>query len=43
LLEAGADAKVKDQAGKTALGYAKENEKIYKTEAYGELADATYN
>jgi hypothetical protein len=36
-------AGVRTQAGKTALDYAKENEKIYKTEAYGELADATYN
>ncbi|MDP7560231.1 MAG: ankyrin repeat domain-containing protein, partial [Planctomycetota bacterium] len=42
LLKAGANAKAKDGAGKTALDYVKQNEKIYKTKAYRELNDAFY-
>ena len=42
LLKAGADGKAKSVAGKTALDYAKGNEKIYRTKAYWELNDATY-
>ena len=42
LLEAGANAKAKDKEGKTAIDYAKENEKIYKTKAYWKLNDALY-
>ncbi len=37
LLKAGANAKAKDKEGKTALDYAKHNEKIYNTKAYRKL------
>ena len=43
LLKAGANVKVKDSDGKTALDYAKENKHIYKTDAYWELHDAFSN
>jgi len=42
LLKAGANVKAKDKKGKTAIDYAKENEKIYKTKAYWKLNDALY-
>ena len=43
LLKAGANARAKNTNGKTALGYARENDKIYKTKAFWELNDAFYN
>ena len=43
LLKAGANAKTKSKTGETALDYAKENEKIYKTKAYWELKDAFHS
>ncbi|HJM39611.1 MAG TPA: ankyrin repeat domain-containing protein, partial [Planctomycetota bacterium] len=43
LLKAGANAKTKSKTGETALDYAKENEKIYKTKAYWELNDAFHS
>ena len=42
LLKAGVDAKAKDEDGKTALDYAKDNKKIYKTKVYWKLNDAQY-
>ena len=39
----GANAKTKSKTGETALDYAKENEKIYKTKAYWELKDAFHS
>ena len=42
LLKHGADAKAKSSEGKTALDYAKDNPKIYQTEAYWELNQVMY-
>ena len=42
LLKHGADAKAKSNEGKTALDYAKDNPKIYQTEAYWELNQVMY-
>ena len=42
LLKAGANAKAKDKEGKTAADHAKENEKLYKTQAYWKLNDLQY-
>ena len=42
LIKHGADAKAKNADGKTALDYAKENEHIYRTDAYWLLNDKTY-
>ena len=41
LLEAGADAKLKDYEGKTAWDYAQGNERLKGTEAYEKLREAT--
>ena len=42
LLKSGADGKLKDNEGKTAFYYAKDNENIKGTAAYWELNDAQY-
>ena len=42
LLKHGADAKARSNEGKTALDYAKDNPKIYQTEAYWDLNQVTY-
>ena len=42
LLKAGANARAKDKQGKTALDYAKDNRKIYKTKVYWKLNEAQY-
>jgi len=42
LHKAGANPKAKDKEGKTALDYAKNNKKIYKTKAYWKLNEAQY-
>ena len=42
LLKAGANAKAKDGEGQTALDYAKDNEKIYKTKVYWKLNELQY-
>jgi ankyrin repeat protein len=41
LIEAGADPKIKDAQGQTALDYAKENAKIFQSMAYFELRDVS--
>jgi len=41
LLKAGADAKAKDSAGKTAFDYAQNNEKLKGTDAYRKLQEAS--
>jgi len=41
LLKAGADAKVKDNKGKTALDYAQKNEKLKGTDALRRLEEAS--
>jgi ankyrin repeat protein len=43
LMKLGANPGRKDDEGKTALDYAKENKNIYKTDAYWELNDAFHN
>ena len=42
LLNAGADAKAKDDKGKTAFDCAKNSEKLKNTDAYWKLNDALY-
>ena len=42
LIKHGADVKAKDKNGKTALDYAKDNPKIYRTDAYWHLNDLMY-
>ena len=42
LLQNGADVKAKDIVGRTALDYAKENPKIYKTDAYWQMNNLMY-
>lgn len=42
LLKAGADAKAKDNSGKTAFDYAKNNEKLIGTDVYWRLNEAQY-
>ncbi len=42
LLKAGADAKAKDNAGKTAFDHAQANEKLKCTDAYWKLHKAVY-
>ena len=42
LLKLGADPKAKDSSGKTALDYAKENEKLKNTDAFWKLNDASF-
>ncbi len=42
LLDAGADAKAKDIYGKRAVDYAKDNSRIYRTNAYWTLNDASF-
>lgn len=42
LLKAGANVKARDNHGKTALDYAKDNPHIYRTEAYWLLNDKMY-
>ena len=42
LLNADANAKAKDKEGKTALDYAKDNKKIYKTKVYWKLNQLKY-
>jgi ankyrin repeat protein len=42
LLDAGADASVKDKDGKTAWDLAQDNEKLKGTDAYWMLNDARY-
>ena len=42
LLKAGANARAKDKEGKTAVDYAKDNKKIYKTKVYWKLNEAQY-
>jgi ankyrin repeat protein len=41
LLRAGADAKAKDNYGKTAFDYAQNNEKLKGTDAYRQLQEAS--
>jgi ankyrin repeat protein len=41
LLKAGADAKAKDSAGKTAFDYAKNNDRLEGTDAYSQLQEAS--
>ncbi len=41
LLDAGADAKLKDKNGRTALDYAQENWRFADTEAYRRLQEAS--
>jgi ankyrin repeat protein len=41
LLKSGADAKAKDNAGKTALDYAQDNENLKGTDAYRQLQEAS--
>ena len=41
MLEAGADANVKSDDGKTALDFAKENESVMNTDAYQKLVEAS--
>ena len=41
LLKAGADAKVKDNKGKTAFEYAQNNAKLKGTDAYRQLEEAS--
>ena len=43
LLDAGADAKAKDEGGKTPWDYAQENKKLKGTKAYWALNDAQYD
>ena len=43
LIKACADAKIKDDDGRTALDYDRENEDLENRDAYWELNDATYN
>lgn len=42
LIKHGADVKAKDSSGKTALDYAQENLKIYRTDAYWLLNQKMY-
>ena len=42
LLNAGADAKAKDIYGRRAVDYAKDNSRIYRTNAYWTLNDASF-
>lgn len=42
LVKNGADIKAKDKDGKTALDYAKENPKIYKTDVYWQMNNLMY-
>jgi hypothetical protein len=43
LLDAGADAKARDESGRTPFDYAREkNEKLKNTDAYWRLNDAQY-
>lgn len=42
LLKSGADPKIKDVSGKTALDYAKDNKDIYGTDAYWSLNDLSF-
>ena len=41
-MKAGANANAKDEKGKTALDYAKDNEDIYKTKVYWKLNELQY-
>jgi ankyrin repeat protein len=42
LLDAGADGKPTDKAGRTAFDYAKENQKLKGTKVYWQLNDARF-